>query len=220
MDQKGRIRHETIDAYLESLRPEPDPILRRMEQEAEREGVPILDRDTSRLLSMLVRLGGLRRVLEIGTAIGYSTLHMARQLPSEGRLVTVDISLEMHDRARSYLEEAGVADRVRLVTGPALEVMPGLLEEEAPFDLLFLDAVKEEYAEYLDLALPHVRRGGVVAADNLLWMGQTAGHPLLDESYRASTDGLRRFNATFFSHPELLSVLVPVGDGAGIALKL
>jgi predicted O-methyltransferase YrrM len=159
-------------------------------------------------------------VLEIGTAIGYSTLHMARALSPEGRIVSIDISPDMHDRAADYLDEAGVAGRVRLVTGPALEVLPGLLEKEEPFDLLFLDAVKEEYTEYLDLALPSIRRGGIVVADNLLWMGQTAGSPLLDESYRASTDGLRRFNETFFSRPELLSVLLPVGDGAGVALKL
>jgi caffeoyl-CoA O-methyltransferase len=219
MDRQGRIRHEEIDRYLRELGPEPDPVLLRMEEEAARDRVPILDRGTARLLAALVRFGRAGRILEVGTALGCSTLHMARALPEDGWIVSIDISEEMHERARAFFEEAGISDRVRLVTGAALDVLPGLVEEPDGLDLVFLDAVKEEYRAYLDLVLPAVRSGGMVVADNLLWKGQTAGMPLLDEGQRESTEALREFNAHLAAHPELEFVLIPVGDGAGVAVK-
>jgi caffeoyl-CoA O-methyltransferase len=142
---------------------------------------------------------------------------MARALPRGGRIVSVDLSPEMHRRARANLREAGVAGRVRLVTGAALDVLPRLVRG-ARFDLVFLDAAKQEYRRYAELALPALRRGGLLVADNLLWGGRTAGRPPRGER-GDSTRAIRAFNAWLLRHPGLEGVLLPVGDGAGVAVR-
>jgi predicted O-methyltransferase YrrM len=118
----------------------------------------------------------------------------------------------MIQRATGYLERAGLLDRVRIERGKALDVMPNLDET---FDLLFIDALKEEYSQYLDLGLPRLRTGGVVIVDNLLWGGKVAGDD--DET---STVALREFNPYFINHPQLLAEVLSVGDGLGYAVKL
>ena len=114
-------------------------------------------------------------------------------------------------------ERAGVADRVELVQGAALEVLPRL---EGPFDLAYVDAVKSEYRRYLDLLLPRMRVGGVVAIDNLLWSGEVAEPPEDSEGAGdAQADAIRAFNGYLMMHPQLESVVLPLGDGVGIAVK-
>ncbi len=157
-----------------------------------------------------------RRVLEIGMAIGYSVLHLLRGMPDNGLVVTIEPSAEMIARAEGYFDSAGVSERVRIERGLALDVLPRLTDT---FDLLYLDAVKEEYEAYLEAALPLLRVGGVVIADNLLWGGQVAGE-VRDEGQTASTQALRLFNQRFVRHPQLRAVVLPVGDGLGYAVKV
>ena len=145
-------------------------------------------------------------------AIGYSVVHLARGMGEQGRVVTIDPSEEMINAATGYLKRAGVLDRVDIRRGKALDVMPQLDET---FDLLFIDAVKEEYSQYLDLGLPRLRVGGVVIVDNLLWGGRVASGDT-----EASTVALREFNPYFINHPQLLAEVLPVGDGLGYAVKL
>ncbi len=121
------------------------------------------------------------------------------------------------ERAEEFVGRAGFGERLRIERGYALEVLPRLSGET--FDLLFIDAVKEEYARYLELALPMLREGGVVIVDNLLWGGQVAGEIRAPEQ-TASTQALREFNQIFVRHPQLLSVVLPVGDGLGYAVKV
>ncbi|MDQ4071662.1 MAG: O-methyltransferase, partial [Actinomycetota bacterium] len=138
-----------VEAYLESLRTERSPVMAEMEQLAARDGVPIVHWETGRLLAVLCRVLD-PRVLEVGTAIGYSTLHMAEQL-SQGRITTLERDPERAAQARDFLERGGVVDRVELVEGDALQTLAGL---KGPFDLLFVDAQKVDYRDYIELALP------------------------------------------------------------------
>jgi predicted O-methyltransferase YrrM len=174
--------------------------------------VPIADREVARFLEITARISGARKALEIGMAIGYSVVHLVRGMGQGGLLVTIEPSEEMIQRATGYLERAGLLDRVRIERGKALDVMPNLDET---FDLLFIDALKEEYSQYLDLGLPRLRTGGVVIVDNLLWGGKVAGDD--DET---STVALREFNPYFINHPQLLAEVLSVGDGLGYAVKL
>jgi caffeoyl-CoA O-methyltransferase len=201
------------ERYLERLLPPRDPLLREMEERAAREDVPISDPEIGRLLGILARITGARRVLEIGTAIGYGALCLARGAP-ESRVVSVDTDPERLAAARGYLERAGAADRVELVEGPALEVLPRL---QGPFDLVYVDAVKKEYRRYLDLTLPLLRVGGAIAFDNLLWKGRVAEPPDEDDP---DADALRAFNGYLMMHPQLQSVVLPFGDGLGLATKV
>lgn len=211
MKRKETILRPEQEAYLERLLPPRDPLLREMEEHAAREDVPISDPEVGRLLSVLARATGARLILEIGTAIGYGALCLARGAP-EARVVSIDTDAERLATARRYLERAGVAGRVELVAGAALEVLHRL---PGPFDLVYLDAVKTEYRRYLDQVLPKLRTGGLIACDNLLWGGRVAAGERDPE-----TDALRSFNGYLMMHPQLQSVVLPVGDGLGVAAKL
>ena len=182
-----------------------------MEAYAAEHRVPIADREVARFLEITARATGARKALEIGMAIGYSVVHLARGMGQQGLVVTIEPSEEMIRAASGYLERAGLLDRVQIERGKALDVMPDLNET---FDLLFIDALKEEYAQYLDLGLPRLRTGGVVIVDNLLWGGKVAGDD--DET---STVALREFNRYFINHPQLRAEVLSVGDGLGYAVR-
>jgi predicted O-methyltransferase YrrM len=198
--------------YLDRLLPQGDRLLTEMEAYAAEHRVPIADREVAAFIEITARLSGAKRALEIGMAIGYSVVHLARGMGEGSLVVTIEPSDEMIGAASGYLDRAGLADRVRIERGKALDVMPRL--DEA-FDLLFIDAVKEEYKQYLDLGLPRLRSGGVVIVDNLLWGGRVA-----TDNSEPSTVALRGFNPYFINHPQLRAVVLPVGDGLGYAVKL
>jgi len=202
--------------YLEKLMPASDDLLAEMEAYAAEHRVPIADREVARFLEITARSTGARVALECGMAIGYSVIHLLRGMGDDGRVITIDPSDEMISRASDYLTRAGLRQRTQIEKGYALEVIPRLNEK---FDLLFIDAVKEEYRGYLDLGLPKLRVGGVVICDNLLWGGQVAGEIRSDDQ-KASTEALREFNQYFVSHPQLRAQVLPVGDGLGYAVKI
>ena len=213
MKQRATILYPEQEAYLDRLLPPRDPLLREMEEHARRDEVPISDPEIGRLLGILARSIGARRILEIGTALGYGTLCLARGA-AEARVVTIELDPERIGQARGYLEKGGVADRVDIVEGAALDILPRL---EGPFDLAFVDAVKTEYRRYLDLLLPKLRVGGLVVVDNLLWKGRVAVPPEDEEDETA--DAMRAFNGYLMMHPQLQAVVLPVGDGLGVATK-
>ena len=202
--------------YLDQLLTQSDPLLAEMEAYAAEHRVPIADREVARFLEITARISGARKALEIGMAIGYSVVHLARGMGEGGVVVTIEPSDEMISASTGYLKRAGLLDRVKIERGKALEVMPNLTET---FDLLFIDAVKEEYRGYLDLALPKLRVGGVVICDNLLWGGQVAGEIRSDDQ-KASTEALREFNRYFVNHPQLRAEVLAVGDGLGYGVKI
>lgn len=209
----GSILRPEQESYLERLLPPRDPLLREMEEHARQEDVPISDPEIGRLLGILARSLNARRILEIGTATGYGTLCLARGA-SEARVVTVELEPERIALARGYLERGGVADRVEILEGAALEVLQRL--DGPPFDMVYVDAVKKEYRRYLDLLLPRLRVGGLIVIDNLLWKGRVA-EPSEDDDENA--DALRAFNGYLMMHPQLQAVVLSVGDGLGIATK-
>src|SRR5690349_4629315 len=198
--------------YLDQLHTQPDSLLAEMEAYAAEHRVPIADREVSRFLEITARVTGARKALEIGMAIGYTVIHLARGMGENGVVVTIEPSEDMINAATRYLKRAGVLDRVEIERGKALEVMPTL---EETFDLLFIDAMKEEYSQYLDLGLQRLRSGGVVIVDNLLWGGRVA-----TGDTESSTVALREFNPYFINHPQLIAEVLAVGDGLGYAVKL
>ena len=198
--------------YLDQLLTQSDPLLAEMEDYAGKHRVPIADREVARFLEITARITGARKALEIGMAIGYSVVHLARGMGEGGVVVTVELSDQMIQLATGYLERADLLNRVEIKRGKALEVMPTLTDT---FDLLFIDAVKEEYSRYLDLGLPRLRKGGVVIVDNLLWGGLVA-----TGDTESSTVALREFNRYFMDHPQLMAEVLPVGDGLGYAVKV
>jgi caffeoyl-CoA O-methyltransferase len=205
-----------VAAYLESIRAEPDPLLAEMEEQAQRDGVPVVPPVTGRLLGALVAATGARTIVEVGTATGMSGLYMARALPADGRIITFDIDPERQRLAASYLERAGVADKFDFRLQDAREGLAGV---ETTVDLAFIDGVKQEYSAYLDGVLPKLRAGGLVVADNVLMSGTVAtGEP--DGPWSAEhIAAMRAFNERLVSDPALEATVLPVGDGLALAVR-
>ncbi len=211
----GVITTEAVQSYLSQIRPEPDPVLAEMEAHGARDGIPIVDPQAGQLLHVLASARGARRIVEVGTAIGVSTLYMARALPSDGELVSFDIDPERQGAARTYLDRAGVGDRVELRLQDARE---GLSELEGPFDMAFIDGVKAQYPDYCELIVGLLGPRAVLAVDNVLMSGTVAegrsdGH-WTDEQIA----GQRAFIAKLLADERLRSTVTPVGDGVLVAV--
>jgi len=153
--------------------------------------------EVGRLLGILARAAGAKRILEIGTLGGYSAIHLARALPEEGRLITLELDSRHAEVARENLAAAGLAARVEVRLGPALDLLPSLAADN-PFDLAFIDADKESYPAYLDWCLRLVRPGGLIVVDNVLRRG----------------DAIDAMNRAAASDPRLEALILPVRDGA------
>jgi predicted O-methyltransferase YrrM len=207
------ILSDHVAEYLRRVRPASGEVMAEMEALAEREGIPIVHWETGRMLAALCRtLDPL--VLEVGTAIGYSTLHMAEQLDG-GRVVTLEHDAVRAEQARHFLTRAGVADRVEIVEGDARETIPGL---EGPFDLLFVDGTKSEYREYLELAEPKLSERALLVVDNLLMSGEVALPEDAQTYWRPeSLAAARAFNAELLKSERWVGAVLAVGDGVGLA---
>jgi predicted O-methyltransferase YrrM len=211
------IRDHRVQAYLERLRPERDPLLAEMEELARLERIPIVEWETGRLLATLVRAVQPRLVLEVGTAIGCSTLHMARELDAGARIVTLERDPERIAQARGFWARDGVEDRIELVEGDAL----GSIEElEGPFDLVFLDASKTEIDDYLAALSDRVAERCLLVVDNLLMSGEAALPEGLDTSWpEESLAAARDTTRALMASEEWLFSLLPVGDGVGLGAR-
>ena len=201
--------------YLAACRAAPDPVLAEMEARADREGIPIVVPEAGALLNVLALACGARRILEVGTAIGVSTLYLARALPPDGTVVSFEIDERRHAAAEEYLKAAGLLDSVELRLQDARE---GLASLDGEFDMAFIDGVKTQYGEYFDLLLPLLRPGAVLAVDNVLMSGTVAeglsdGHWTDDQIATA-----RAFNTRLLEHARLSATITPVGDGVLIAV--
>jgi predicted O-methyltransferase YrrM len=210
-----RILNERVERYLHGLQPERSEVMAEMEAVADRDGVPIVHWETGRFLAILcLTLDPV--VLEVGTAIGYSTLHMAEQL-REGRVITLELREDRARQARDFLERAGVADRVELIEGDARETLPAV---EGPIDLLFVDAAKDEYRRYIELAEPKLSERAVLVVDNMLMSGEVALSEGESTDWRAeSLAAARALNAELLDSDRWLACVLPVGDGIAFAAR-
>jgi caffeoyl-CoA O-methyltransferase len=165
-----------------------------------------------RLLGVLVRSLGARRILELGTFTGYSSISMALALPDGGRVITTDVNEETTAIARRYAEEAGVADRIDFRVAPGLETIGGL---EGPFDLVFIDADKENYVNYYEATLPLLADAGLMVVDNTLWSGEVAD----PDKDSATTRAIRALNDRVLEDPRVENVLLTVRDGMNLVWR-
>src|SRR5688572_30147998 len=210
---------DDIREYLLAVSVREPPLLARLREETQRmpSGGMQISPEQGRFMAFLVELVGVRRYLEVGVFTGYSSLAVALAMPPDGHIVACDRSEEWTSVARRYWREAGVADKVELRIGFALETLDELLESGArgTFDFVFVDADKESALEYYERALELLRRGGLFAFDNALWAGRVAD-PKNDEP---STLGVRALNSRVSNDPRVSATIVPIGDGLLLATK-
>jgi len=204
--------------YLGSLRRLPHAELGVISAEGRAAGLPIIDSHTGALLHTLVRVAGATRVLEIGTAIGYSGLWMALALPPDGMLITLERHAARAARARDHFVAAGVDDRVTVVVGDADRY---LHKVAGPFDLILQDGDKAQYARMLDRLVDLLREGGVLATDNVLWNGEVVpGYIERPGKNPADTAAIAAYNQRLASDPRLYTTFLPIGDGVAVSVKL
>jgi caffeoyl-CoA O-methyltransferase len=196
--------------YLDSLLPPRDALLARMEEYAAQHGHPIADPEVAQTMRVLLRARRPRHVIEVGTNIGYSVIVMGREVGAGGVVETIELDTKILAAAKAFVAEAALLCEVRFHHGAALDVLPRL---EGPFDFVFIDCVKSEYAGYLDALLPKLERGAMIVADNVLWGGKVA------QGVRdAATDGLRAFNARITTDERLVTTVLAVGDGLSVSV--
>jgi caffeoyl-CoA O-methyltransferase len=203
-----------IERYFYSLLPERDPVLSEMEELARRRQIPIVGPAVGRLFYLLAGMAGAKRVFELGSAIGYSTIWWARAAGAGAEVVYTDSSRENAGEALGFLRRAGVEDRVKQQIGDAIE---SLARSSGSFDVIFIDCDKHQYPDALTAALPRLKSGGLLVADNVLWHGEVARK---DAEKNASREGILEFNRRIYSTPELFPVIVPLRDGVAVCRKM
>ena len=205
--------------YLQRVSLREPPVLARLREEtAALPGAGMqISPEQGQFMALLIELIGARRVLEVGTFTGYSSLAMAMVLPPDGRIIACDVSEEFTAMARRYWAEAGVADKIELRLAPALQTLDALLAEGQgeTFDFAFIDADKVNYDGYYERALELLRPGGLIAVDNVLWDGKVADPDVQDED----TDAIRALNEKIRTDERVTTSLLTIGDGIMLARK-
>lgn len=201
-----------VENYLYSVLPARDEVLTQIENEAIKRDIPIVGPAVGRFLYQLAVILGAKTIFELGSAVGYSTIWWARAVGEGGRVTYTDGDRKKADEARGYFERAGVADRITIKVGDALEL---LSEQKQEYDIIFCDIDKEDYPRAFKLAVPRLRKGGLLVADNVLWSGRVAQ----ENPSEASTKAILEFNRLLYSSPELFPVVLPIRDGVAVALK-
>lgn len=211
-----RIVTKETDEYLEKILPPRDPVLRSLEKYAEKNDIPILGPHIGNLLSVLARSCGAKRILEVGTAIGYSGIWLARvAATNSGKLTTIENDREMKDIAEDSFRKAGLEDSVEIVFDDARKAVPRLAES-ADFDMVLMDVgEKKLYIELLEECVKALRKGGVLIADDTLWHGSV----VIPTENDSDTRVMRKYNRMVLKDERLESIVVPIGDGVTIAVK-
>ncbi len=202
--------------YLKSMQAEPDEIIVELEEFAAKNNVPILSKDSAKFLEILITLMQPKRVLELGTAIAYSSIRIARCLGKKGIVHTIEKSEDNIRAAKENIAKASLQNKIILFEGNAFDIMPKL---DKKYDFIFLDADKSDYKRLFDYSMILLKKDGIIFVDNLLWKGYTASSKVPSE-YRLSTKIIREFNKIFISQKNLKTTILPVGDGIGLGIKL
>ncbi|WP_163539870.1 O-methyltransferase [Gracilibacillus sp. YIM 98692] len=205
-----------INQYLDSVFTEQDDLLEEVLVLIEEHGMPSISVSASsgKLLTMLISMSGAKHVLEIGALGGYSGICLARGFGSEGTLTSLELEEKHADLAYGNLTKAGFGDQVSYRTGPALESLEKLADEKKTFDFFFIDADKDNYENYLNYCVKLAEPGALIVADNVL-----AGGSVIDSETKPKryTDFMKKFNQTVANHPQLQSMLIPIGDGLTVS---
>ena len=205
------ITDKLVEAYMDDLLPRRDEVLTEIEAAAAQRDIPIIGPAVARVLYQYAKLLKARRVFEMGSAIGYSTIWLAEAVGGEGRVYYTDGSAENAAEARGYFQRAGVTDRIEVLTGDSMALLDTV---EGEFDLIFNDVDKHQYPDAFRKAVPRLRRGGLFITDNALWYGKVARDDA--DKYTA---GVREFNRLIYAADDLYTTILPIRDGLAVCLK-
>jgi predicted O-methyltransferase YrrM len=213
----GQIVPDAVERYLASLNRVSDPVLRDIAREGQDRDLPLVDAEVGALLRVLAMAVRATRILEIGTAIGYSGIWMAGALPEGGMLLTMEVDDQRVREARDNFKRAGVSERVNVISGNARLL---LAKVSGPFDLIFQDGDKLMYGPMLNRLVDLLRPGGLLVTDNVLWDGDVVpGFGAHKHSNPADAEAIAAYNEQIHNHPSLVTSIVPLRDGVAISVK-
>jgi caffeoyl-CoA O-methyltransferase len=205
---------DDVEEYIYTLLPERDAVISEIEKYAAEHRIPIIGPAVARMLALFVQVSGAKRIFEMGSAVGYSTIWLARAAGPKAKVIYTDGDSEKARRAKEYFRRAGVAKRIEVCVGNALELVKKV---PGKFDLIFNDVDKHQYPDALRAALPKLKRGGLLITDNTLWSGKAARPAAPDDIH---TQGIQEFNRLVYASKELYPVLIPLRDGVTVCRKL
>jgi predicted O-methyltransferase YrrM len=211
----SKIFNPVLLKYISVFKKESDELLREMEVYARENNIPILAWQSAEFIEQIIRMLDPKRVLELGTAIAYTTIRIARELKGKSQIHTIEKSTNNISTAKRFVEKSRLGMKIKLLEGDALNIMPQLKKK---YDLIFLDSDKEDYKRLFDYSMVLLKRRGVIIVDNLLWQGYVASSRV-PQKYKESTKHIREFNKIFMSQPNLKATILPVGDGLGFGIK-
>jgi caffeoyl-CoA O-methyltransferase len=207
----GNILPSNVEKYLDHLLPKRDAVLTDMERYAKKHDIAIIGPACGRLLYLVAQMSGAKRIFEMGSAIGYSTIWLARAAGQDAQVFYTDGNPENAKLAGQHFQRASVQDRIQILVGDALALLD---EIGGPFDLIFIDADKHQYPEALQKAIPRLKSGGILVTDNVLWSGRVTA-----KAKDVRTRSIQKFNQLVYSSGELFPVIVPLRDGVVVCRK-
>lgn len=207
----SEITSQAVEKYLYDILPARDAVLSEMEKAASREKIPIVGPAVARMFYLLAQISGAKRIFEMGSAIGYSTIWWARAAGPKAEIYYTDSDPKNAKRAQQFFKRAGVEKRIRILTGDALAMLD---RTRGKFDLIFIDVNKDQYPAALKKVLPRLKRGGLLVTDNTLWSGRVTR-----KADSAATRGVQQFNRLVYATKELFPVMIPLRDGVTLCRK-
>jgi predicted O-methyltransferase YrrM len=209
--------NEKLHFYIEGLIPERNPLLLEMERFAKEYHIPIMELAGIETMLQLLRIQQSKKILEVGTAIGYSALRMADALPN-AKVVTIERDLERFQLAEEFINRSNNREQISLIKGDALEV-EDIVSEYAPFDAIFIDAAKGQYKKFFEIYSKYLKKDGMIITDNVLFKGLVCETEIESKRTRNLVKKIDDFNQWLMSHPDYFSVILPVGDGVAISKR-
>jgi len=209
--------NEKLQNYIEDKIPARSELFIEMEQYATEHGVPIMELSGIETILQILRIADSKRILEVGTAIGYSALRMATVLP-DATIITIERDSERYSIAEEYIKRANKTNQIEIIKGDALEVVP-TVEQYGLFDCIFIDAAKGQYKKFFELYSRFLQADGLIITDNVLFKGLVYEQDVQNKRVRSLVTKINDFNQWLMKHPEFDTVIIPVGDGVAISKK-
>lgn len=210
------INQEYIENYIRKLLPKPHWHIKEMQEFAIKHHVPIIHPEVAQFISLMIQTNHYRNLLEIGTAIGYSAIVFSKAMDEVGQVTTIERESKMVDLAKENIEKAGFIHRINIIEGQAEEVLKSL---DSNFDCIFLDAAKGHYMDFLPDCLNLLKDGGILISDNVLFRGMVASDALVKRRKITIVKRMRKYLKFISDHPQLMTSIIPIGDGLAISLK-